>query len=162
MLGLIELQWIPDIRGAINGDMVFQNIKVDDITNNQAGPQVSKQIGIPGSASQDAASPPFLAVVLQLQTEVRGRQNHGRLMMGGQSPGIFSGGIMNGLGEARWNPAVSNLRNHFLKNGSAWNGDFALILSSGNHGVDQIREVKNIVLRTTQGSQNSRKLGVGI
>lgn len=156
-----ELDWIPRIRPAINGECIFQSIKVDDVGAGPIGPTFTKQIAIPGSAGNDAAAPPFFCVVLQLQTGARGRRNHGRIMMPGQSPGQFSNGIMNSLGLARWTNIVQQLNDAWLVGGSINNSDSSLILSSGNHGQDQVREVKSIILRTTPGTQNSRKIGVG-
>jgi len=161
MANTIEQTWIPLIRPAINGECVFQNIKVDDLSAGPVGPTFSKQIAIPGSAGNDAAAPPFFCVVLQLQTGVRGRRNHGRIMMPGQSPGQFSNGVMNNLGLSRWSGIVDNMKQLFTKGGSLSTGPDSLILSSGNHGLDQVREVKDIILRTIPGTQNSRKLGVG-
>jgi len=162
MIGQIEGTWIPAIRPAINGECVFQSIRVDDLSAGPLGPTLSKQIAIPGSAGNDAASPPFFSVVLQLQNGSRGRRNRGRIMMPGQSPGQFSNGLMNSLGQARWTTPVHDLSRFFLING-ADNGSLLmhLILSSGNHGLDQVREITTMILRTTPGSQNSRKFGVG-
>lgn len=157
----IETSWIPAIRPAINNECVFQSIKVDDLSAGPLGPTFTKQIAIPGSAGTDAASPPFFAVVLQLQTGARGKRSHGRIMMPAQSPGQFSNGLMNSLGLSRWTTPVNNLKNLFLKNGAGNTGLQSLIISSGSHGLDQVREVTEISLRTTPGSQNSRKLGVG-
>lgn len=157
----IELEWIPTIKPAINNECIFQSIKVDDISAGAVGPTLTRQIAINGAAGNDAASPPFFAVVVQLSTEQTGRQNHGRIMMPAQSPGQFSNGVMNALGLARWTDPVNTLRNRWLKNGSNAIGHYTLVLSSGNNGLDQVREVKNMILRTTPGTQNSRKLGVG-
>ena len=161
MAASIETTWIQIIRPAINSECVFQSIKVDDLSGGPVGPTFTKQIAIPGSAAADAASPPFFSVVLQLQTGERGRRNHGRIMMPGQSPGQFSNGLMNSLGLQRWTGVVDNLNQAYLKTGSLNGGNDSLILSSGTHGLDQVREVKSIVLRTTPGTQNSRKFGVG-
>lgn len=162
MANKIELTWIPAIRPAINNECIFQSIKVDDLTAGPQGPTFSKQIAIPGSAGTDAASPPFFAVVLQLQNGTRGRRNHGRIMMPGQSPGQFGTGIMNSLGLSRWTTPVNDLKRLFLKNGAGNSGPDSLVISSGQHGLDQVREVTEISLRTTPGTQNSRKLGVGM
>lgn len=162
MANKIELSWIPAIRGAINNECIFQSIKVDDLSLGPSGPTFSKQISIPGSAGSDQASPPFFAVVLQLQTGLRGKRNHGRIMMPGQSPGQFAFGIMNGLGQSRWSTPVNNLKRLFLKDSPDNAGPDYLILSSGQHGLDQIRQVREITLRTTPGTQNTRKLGVGM
>lgn len=156
-----ELTWIPIIRPAINNECIFQSIRVDDLSAGANGPTFTKQIAIPGSAGSDAASPPFFSTVLQLQTGVRGRNRHGRIMMPAQSPGQFSNGVMNSLGLSRWTSVVDNLNRAFLKGGDLNQGNSFLILSSGNHGMDQIRDVTSIILRTTPGTQNSRKLGVG-
>lgn len=161
MVNTIENDWIPTIRPAINNECVFQSIKADDLSAGPIGPTFSKQIAIPGSAGSDAASPSFFAVVLQLQTTERGRRNHGRIMMPGQSPGQFSNNLMNSLGLSRWTVPVQNINNLFLKNGAGNSGLSSLILSSGTHDQDQVREVKVVTLRTTPGSQNSRKTGVG-
>lgn len=161
MAANIETSWIQILRPAINSDVFFQFIRVDDLSAGPIGPTFTKQIAVQGSASSDAAAPPFFCVVLQLQTGERGRRSHGRIMIAGQSPGQFSSGVMNSLGLARWTGVVDNLNRAYLKGGNLNQGNASLILSSGNHGIDQIREVKSIVLRTTAGTQNTRKMGVG-
>lgn len=158
----IELSWIPTIRPAINNECVFQSIKVDDLSAGPTGPTFTKQIAIPGSAGTDTAAPPFFALVLQLQTGQRGRRSHGRIMMPGQSPGQFTASILNNLGSSRWNTPVETLKSTFLVNGSGNQANNHLILSSGTHGLDQIREVTDIQIRTTPGTVNTRKLGVGM
>jgi len=157
----IQLEWIPTIRPAINNECIFQSIKVDEVGSGPIAPTITNQIAIPGSAGTDAAAPPFFAVVLQLATESHGRNQHGRIMMPAQSPGQFSNGVMNSLGQARWTNPVNTLRNRWLKNGANVTGEFTLCLSTAPHGQDQVREVKNIILRTLPGTQNSRKMGVG-
>lgn len=158
----IQDEWITAIRPAINNECIFQSIKVDDLSAGPLGPTFTKQIAIPGSAGTDSASPTFFSVVLQLLTGKRGRGQHGRVMMPAQSPGQFSLNIMNSLGIARWTTPVSNLRNLMLLGQPGNDGNnYHLILSSGAHGLDQLREVTDIMLRTTPGTQNSRKVGVG-
>ena len=156
----METGWIPMIRPATNADVNFFNIKVDDLSNGPGGPQFTKNISIAGSASFDAASPLGLAFVLQMKTGLSGKRNRGRCYMVGQSPGHCTNGLVNSTGVARWDNPIVNLKANFVL-GGANQENYHLVLSSGNHGLDQLRIIKDIQLRTTPGSMRRRMVGVG-
>ena len=156
----IETGWIPMVRPATNNDVTFFSIKVDDLTNGPSGPQFTKTISIPGSGGDDAASPLGLAFVLKLQTGLSGRRNRGRYYACGQSPGHCTRGLLNASGISRWDNPIVNLKANFVL-GGANQQDYHLVISSGTHGLDQLRIVKDIQLRTTPGSMRRRMVGVG-
>jgi hypothetical protein len=157
----IETGFITAVRPAVNSDVRFIEIRVDDLSQGAAGPTFTKQISIQGSASADTASPLALAFVLQLKTGLRGRRNRGRIMMYGQSPGHTTAGVLNTQAFSRWATPIQGLKNVFVKEGQTSGNNYYLIISSGSHGLDQVREVRDIQLRSTPGSQRTRMVGVG-
>lgn len=155
----IETGWIPIIKVAIANQVTFFQVRVDDITNGANGPTFTKTFSITGTGGSDDAVAPNLAYVLQLQTGLAGRKNHGRCFIPGMRPDGLFRGLISPNHQAAWVTPLSNLNLNFVQGGVS---DFELAIHTRGGPTDAVRPVTHIQLRSTPGSMRTRMVGIGI
>jgi len=155
----IRTGWIPSIKPAVASQVTFFQTKVDDITDGGTGSTRTDTYSIAGTSGSDDAVAPSIAFVLQLESGLAGRKNHGRIFVPGVRPtGLFHG-IVSPDATAMWTTPLSNLNLNFNSTGVS---DFHLCIHTRGGPTDAVRPVTHIQLRSTIGSMRTRNVGIGM
>lgn len=153
--------FINIIRPAINQQVIYTKISVDDLTNGPAGAFIQRNINLAGSGGSDSASQLNACWVLKKETGFHGKRNIGRIYIPGMSPGFTSNGIINTSGINQWTTPLQQLNDNFTTSGLIQR-NWTMVVWGRDQAATAFVPVRKLGLRTTPGSMRRRMVGVGV
>lgn len=158
--------WITRVRAIQGTQLNYVQIAVQNVATPNVAPFI-KNIALNGQLGGFAITQPFLAIVYRFLTATAGRKGRGRVYFAGCNPqSIDATGLWSIEGPTNpFQVLAGFLFDNFVSvNGGASATGLQLMVASPPGAVDgpNPRLVNNIAVRATPGTQNKRKLGVGI
>lgn len=119
----------------------------------------NRTVAIDGLATDNTADPLVTAVILRLKTSLIGRQNRGRLYIGGHESPVTSNGNIEPTVLNNWNIRLATIMGVFGPNGTS---QFRIGLAPKQNSAANFKALTNIEVAPTIGVQRRRNKGVGI
>lgn len=150
--------WITPIKAAQVSAFLYEALEVRDVGIG-AQPVTSFPLGqIPGlNAGSGILN--VGAFVIQKRTGLTGRQNRGRLYLGGPRADWTSNNLINAAGVGGMGPILTSLKSRWCTGG---NGPLKMLIIGRGGDNPHIVNVAELILATGIGIQRRRNINVGI
>lgn len=148
--------WVEKVRGVITQDVKFVNINVR-LLGSQFAP-FDKTINVNGAGSASNQQIPFACYVIRLRSALIGRKGHGRVYIPGVLNGVTDFGLLNQSTLNFWSPRLADIMAAFGPGGTS---TFRLGVGPKVNTTANFKEVINLQMAPTLGSQRRRNIGIG-
>lgn len=152
----ISANWMPNILWFSKSNFLYNSILVQHATQ-PTQQTVNLPIAVNGNVVNDTRMPPFVAVVLKIQTLQGGRSGRGRIFIAGCGGDSLTNGVHTASFISTRQPKIDALKTRYGLSGTS-----QLRLGLFNRTTSAFNGMSNLTLRAVPGVQRRRNVGIGV